>query len=287
MAAQLELAYLRGGIATYPPGATFGPRLLYDLEVVWILAGQVIYHANDHDYPAPPGTVLLCKPGTRDGFTWDPARTTQHGFFHIDITATPDDWPAIEHWPVAITLPEQDVVRPLLRYVHSISLPAGNMTAHAMRNRTRAVELLLSALLLGPMEESTQPWSEYPEPVTRALTMARDTLHADATRSITLAAMAKAAAVSPEHLCRLFRQSLDTTPGEVVWLLRLEMAMSLMARSNLSLKEIANRCGFANPYHFSRRFKTVYGQPPSDMRKQLLAGTSPPLTRLVRTLRLA
>jgi AraC family transcriptional regulator len=30
---------------------------------------------------------------------------------------------------------------------------------------------------------------------------------------------------------------------------------------------VAHDCGFANPYHFSRRFRGVYGQPPGRYRR--------------------
>jgi AraC family transcriptional regulator len=43
---------------------------------------------------------------------------------------------------------------------------------------------------------------------------------------------------------------------------------------------VADDCGFANPYHFSRRFRRVYGQPPGRYRRATtrLAPTEP-LTR--------
>jgi transcriptional regulator GlxA family with amidase domain len=52
-------------------------------------------------------------------------------------------------------------------------------------------------------------------------------------------------------------------------LLRLSRAAMLLARSNLSVEAIAHDCGFANPYpyHFSRRFHRVYGQPPGRHRR--------------------
>jgi len=56
-------------VATYPAGATFGPRILRDYEFVWVLAGEVIWHGDGHDHPVPPGTLILGRPGMPDGFT--------------------------------------------------------------------------------------------------------------------------------------------------------------------------------------------------------------------------
>jgi transcriptional regulator GlxA family with amidase domain len=48
--------------------------------------------------------------------------------------------------------------------------------------------------------------------------------------------------------------------------LRLARAEPLLWLSNLSLRAIALQCGFPDAYHFSRRFRAVYGMPPSAFR---------------------
>jgi AraC-like DNA-binding protein len=55
-------------------------------------------------------------------------------------------------------------------------------------------------------------------------------------------------------------------------LLKLQMARPLLVRTNLSISEIAVRCGFDNPLYFSRRFSALYGCPPSDFRARLRGG---------------
>lgn len=48
--------------------------------------------------------------------------------------------------------------------------------------------------------------------------------------------------------------------------LRPARAEPLLWLSNLSLQAIAVQCGFADAYHFSRRFRAVYGSSPSAFR---------------------
>ena len=55
------------GIAAYPPGATFGPRLLHDFEFLWIIDGSALAHFDEQLIDASPDTVLLARPG------YDPA----------------------------------------------------------------------------------------------------------------------------------------------------------------------------------------------------------------------
>jgi len=278
---RLELAYLRPGLVTYPPGATFGPRCIQDYELVWILRGQVVYHADGQDYPAPDGTVVLCRPGTQDGFTWDPERPTRHGFVHFAFTARPEHWPKPERWPLRWWLPEHDVVRPLLRYV----LGAGRREGEVEPTLRSAFETLLGALLVGPVSTAGAGMQDYPEPVARALWFARRQLDADPAASIDLEDLAEAASVSREHLCRLFKTTLDTGPVQAVRLMRFDEAVGLLARSNLSVQQIAHRCGFASPHHFSRRFREIYHQTPTEVRQRVLRGYAPPVTPLSRLIR--
>ena len=67
---------------------------------------------------------------------------------------------------------------------------------------------------------------------------------------------------------------------QAVRLLRLEQAAALLARSTLSVKQIAARCGFASQFHFSRTFRAVYGASPTEIRTQTAQGAPPPVPRL-------
>jgi AraC family transcriptional regulator len=49
----------------------------------------------------------------------------------------------------------------------------------------------------------------------------------------------------------------------------------MLARSNLSIGQVANACGFADPLYFSRRFRAVYGIPPSAYRSDGAAAEPP------------
>ena len=45
-------------------------------------------------------------------------------------------------------------------------------------------------------------------------------------------------------------------------------AEDLLRRTDLSLAEIAEKCGFANAFSFSRSFRREHGIPPAAYRKQ-------------------
>ena len=64
-----------------------------------------------------------------------------------------------------------------------------------------------------------------------------------------------------------FKTQLRTTPTSYLWNLRTEKGIELLRETGLSLSEIASRCGFKNPYHFSRLVAKLKGIPPGTVRK--------------------
>lgn len=279
MTQRLALDYLRGSVVNYPPGAAFGPRQTRDFELVWIVDGQCVYHINGADHAAPPGTMVLSPPGCTDGFTWDPHRRTRHAFFHFQPRCLPEDWPAVELWPVARTLPEHDIIRPLFRYILA---SLGNRETEPTPMACRAVETLLGAFVTGQMTQAEERDREYPLAIERAMAYLRQHVQTDPAAPLSLGELASAAKVSEGYLCRQFRQTLDVGPMEALRLLRLDLAVNLLTRSNLSIAEIAYRCGFSSPDHFAHRFKETYDRTPGHVRKGVERRESPPISKLVR-----
>ncbi len=90
------------------------------------------------------------------------------------------------------------------------------------------------------------------------------------TSSVTLADIARSAALSVDHFGRLFRQQVGITP--MCWLrtLRIQQSRFLLERTALSMEEIAPQVGFADPLHFSRVFRKQLGLSPTRYRRERL-----------------
>ena len=58
------------------------------------------------------------------------------------------------------------------------------------------------------------------------------------------------------------RGVLGTTPLAHYRALRLRHARSLLAQTDLSVREIGLACGFASLEHFSRSYRRLFGRPP-------------------------
>lgn len=64
-----------------------------------------------------------------------------------------------------------------------------------------------------------------------------------------------------------FRQELNTTPSQYLTFLRMQRAKQLLLNYSYSVTEIAEKCGYQNPYYFTNAFRKYTGKSPSDFRK--------------------
>jgi len=79
--------------------------------------------------------------------------------------------------------------------------------------------------------------------------------------------MAAAVNLSQNHLIRLFRRDLQSTPGQYWDRLRVEHARHRLLQPDTRVKEVAIELGFTHLSHFSKWFKRHSGNTPRAMRK--------------------
>jgi AraC-like DNA-binding protein len=86
---------------------------------------------------------------------------------------------------------------------------------------------------------------------------------------LTLAAVARANAVSLRYLHLLFHDSGETA-RQYLLRRRLERAQQLLLSRGTAIPvgEVAARCGFDSPSSFSRAYRARYGIPPRDARRE-------------------
>lgn len=258
--APLRLEFSYRGLAAYPPGATFGPRTLDDYEMVWIIDGGARWTCDGRTVDAPPGTLILARPGMRDEYRWDPKRTSRHAYFHFSVVLNGGVLPPEETWPVVTRATDDDVVPSLFRHLLWLWDQRTPGWEDLAENAARHIFL---SFVTRSSRTSLQPDVDLPDAVSLAVAEVRDRWwRGGPWDAPSLSALARAASVSEGHLCRVFRKTLGCGPVEAFRLLRLERAARLFARSNMSVQEVARITGFANQFHLSRAFRHVYGAPP-------------------------
>ena len=82
-----------------------------------------------------------------------------------------------------------------------------------------------------------------------------------------LTVLSEIAGVSPQHLCRVFKEAMNMRPGEYLTKKRLQEARRLLRTSGLSIAEIASLSGFSDPGYFGTVFRKHEGITPAEYKK--------------------
>ncbi len=247
------------GDVEYGAGGTYGPRLQPDFQLVIVYAGEATIQIDDTTVHVPAQHMILLLPRRREYFRFSSTRATHHAWCSLGSDAVPA---ALQAELQRVTAP-----LPLTARVHGLidiglSLPAGDAPA---------ADALLDSLALAALHAwlfevaVATTHTEMPDALIRAQR------HIDAHLHEPLAArdIAQHAHVTPQHLTRLFRRHLQTTPMRYLWQLRTSRGVELLRRTGLSISEIAARVGFSSPYHFSRRVRQQYAHAPRDLRRRV------------------
>ena len=86
---------------------------------------------------------------------------------------------------------------------------------------------------------------------------------------ITLELLSQEFSLSKQALIQRFKQATHKTPMEYLAYVRIDQSKLLLRDTELSVSQIAERCGFENVYYFSNCFKRATGFSPSAYRKLL------------------
>ncbi|WP_454085732.1 helix-turn-helix transcriptional regulator [Georgenia sp. Marseille-Q6866] len=117
----------------------------------------------------------------------------------------------------------------------------------------------------------------------------RDRIDREYAQPLDVPALARGVHMSAGHLSREFRNAYGEPPYSYLMTRRIERAMTLLRRGELSVTEVCFAVGFSSLGTFSTRFRELVGVPPSAYRERAsdMPGGIPPcvskrVTRPVR-----
>lgn len=102
----------------------------------------------------------------------------------------------------------------------------------------------------------------------------RDRIDREYARPLDVTELARAEHVSAGHLSRVFRAAYGESPYSYLMTRRIERAMALLRRGDLTVTEVCFAVGGSSLGTFSTRFTELVGMPPSAYRDAVRDGTA-------------
>ena len=102
----------------------------------------------------------------------------------------------------------------------------------------------------------------------------RDRMDREYAQPLNVEALARGVHMSAGHLSREFRAAYGESPYAYLMTRRIERAMALLRRGDLSVTEVCFTVGCSSLGTFSSRFTELVGMPPSAYRREAGRGTA-------------
>ncbi len=228
----------------------------YVLE--YVVAGHGTVKLDGRSHVLGPGVVFAIAPTTRCEIHTDPSDTMEKYFLCFAGKAVPA---RLKRCGVSPGRARQLAAHAEVTSVLEDLVREGQRSGALARRICAA----LFELLLLKIEDTSSLAPHAAEPAREAFLRCKALIDAQAERLATLEQIAKAAGVEASSVCRWFRRYQGTSPYQYLMRRKMNIAAEHLVENGGLVKEAAQRVGFADPYHFSRAFKSVHGVAPRDL----------------------
>ena len=242
-------------------GPAFVPRprrVLESYALVLVHAGAGSYVDDEIGSRCiEPGDVITVSPGHPHWYGPPPGGTWSEIFLVFD-------GPLFDALAVGGVLDARDPIR----RVAPLAVWRDRLAEFAERRRpgdttARRRELLQLAALLVDVRGAGSDLV----PVTRGIRQARNLLAGDLRADLDLRGVAASAGLPYETFRKHFRAAVGTSPAAFRLDRRIEAAQALLRMTDMTHAVIATSLGFADEYHFAKRFRERVGVSPREYRR--------------------
>lgn len=241
------------------------------IEISIVLEGTVDYKFNETYIRLQGGDALLFNPGVYHNEI-HPSGKESHEL-HIGVSNILIEGLPFNHFP------NENPVLDLGIYKEEFMKKAWQLTNefhnhdfhHELMGKGIIIEMLALILRSYSSQKTGITLPLIPEKEKKKQTLVNHTIyylenhHQD---NITLEILAEMLYISPTQLSKVFRYYTGKSPINYLIEIRLKHAYELLIHTNFTIKDISEKVGYRDQFHFSKLFKKHFGLPPSKVRKK-------------------
>jgi AraC-like DNA-binding protein len=246
-------------------GAAMHPtRIIDSHELIFVKQGELDMWEDDQVFHLEAGQTLHLWPGRKHGSTKPMPLGLKFYWIHFEVEDEGEQRsgnafaPSIKVPQVArIAQPER--LERLLR-VFLDDQETGVLHPYSAN--------LLTMLMLVEVAHAAEERPENPDDLNVVATWAHTYVRMNYDRLITTSKVAEALGYNADYLGRIYRQVYGCTLTEAIHRRRISVACDYLLDSNLTIEQIAQKCGFTDPDYFRRIFRRYMQISPGDYRSE-------------------
>lgn len=248
-------------------GHTVGPKVLDYYLLHRIISGKGVFVCSGQEFTLQAGDSFLIHPGQLVAYSADQEEPWHYRWIAFQGKSVPKLLQNIgftlEH-PVAVGMKERDLERPF----QQIQTAFHDKKPYAPMEAAGYLYLLFS--MYGERQQAAQSHVSV-KSRTQAANIVRQALQYFTTHyaeEITMETLADSLGYNRAYVSRMFKKHTGMTPISFLLKLRVDQARRLLRdRPDLTVEQIALSVGFHDPLYFSKQFRRLHGESPTQYRQ--------------------
>ncbi|MHB1627930.1 MAG: helix-turn-helix domain-containing protein [Bacilli bacterium] len=237
---------------------------IYDYRLQYIIRGSGQVRQNDRVFPAPAGSVVFldmrrehrCVASSQD--PWEIL------WVHFGGRQCADYFQLLlsDEFPVCATKNSGKLKKLFLRLYDLIASQPPDCEVRA----SHCIAGILAELVADRIQEGDDALSLAPSVYPDAVRDGIDFMENHFCERLALETIAQHVALSPFHYARVFKRATGMSVMTRLLQIRIAQAKIMLAETDLSVRDIAEKCGFVDQGYFGKQFKRSEEATPSEFR---------------------
>jgi AraC-like DNA-binding protein len=256
---QRKLIVVCGGLERCTPDYAIRRETFPFFSIEYVARGRGEVKLKGRSFSLQPGRLFSYAPGIAHHITGDAADPLVKYFVDFAGTRAAELLRACGLSPGsgAEVFPAS-ALQPLFDELIQAGLAAQRESAGLCEKLLECLALRIAMARAPFADADTHAWATYQQ--------CRRHIEQHSLRLRTLEQIARECHVSNAHLCRLFRRFDNQSPYQFLLRQKMNLAAERLRQPGALVKQVAAESGFADPFHFSRVFTSVFGLPPANFR---------------------
>jgi AraC-like DNA-binding protein len=253
--------FISRGTAMHPT------RVITSHELIFIKHGELDMWEDEQKFHLEVGDVLHLWPGRRHGSSKPMPLGLKFYWVHFEVEMRDEKDHSVlgSDFLPAIKIPQvTHLLQPerMERLFRSFLDDQENGSLHPYAAN------MLTLLMLTEIVNANEERSAVPDNLNAVATWAHNYIRMNYDRPLTTSKVAQAVGYNADYLGRIYRDIYGCTLTEAIHRRRISIACDFLLDSNLTIEQISQKCGFADPDYFRRVFRRYMHTCPGDYRKE-------------------